>query len=185
MQLRPGKIPHYSRAAFGGFVDLLGIEDLPFQLQEFFQAALVPALFKRRQQPGVYDPADQFVAEEVGRKTKDVGIIMPAGDFGGEFVVADGGARMPKILLAAMDMPSPLPSIKTPLRLPIGNASGGRDGKVRVVTRFGRISAEINEFMSAIGDLRNDALFDGKAAMITSNGDFHSAISLKCRESNS
>src|SRR5438105_4802110 len=57
----------------------------------FFDTAGVPARFKFGLEPDPNHAIDQFAPQQIGRKTENIGVIVPAAHLGSNAVVTRGG----------------------------------------------------------------------------------------------
>src|SRR5260370_33101124 len=62
------------------------------KLLDFLDAPRVPAALEVGRQPDAHHAVDQLLAEQVGRQTQDVGVVVPPAHLGGDAVVTRGGA---------------------------------------------------------------------------------------------
>ncbi len=106
-----------------------GPEELALKFGNFFQTALMPAIFEGRQQPGVHNAADKFVAEEVGGKAQDVGVVVAAADLGGQLVVADRRANAGELVGYDGHADTGAVNQDATVALARGHGLGGGDGK--------------------------------------------------------
>src|SRR5690606_3865677 len=66
----------------------LPVEQLLFEFLDLLDAALMAAALEGRLQPGLDDLHGHAIGEHIARQAEAVGIVMAAGQFGGDLVMA-------------------------------------------------------------------------------------------------
>ncbi len=124
-------------------------------------------------QPDLDHAVDEPVTQQVGRKTKNVGVVVQPAHLRGQIVVAGGGTNARKLVRHDTHAHSCAADQNSPINLP--RADGGRNlGRVvGVIDALGTLRAEVEPLVAQFGKPGEHLPLHGKASMIAGNGNFH------------
>lgn len=124
-------------------------------------------LFKWGLQPEFHHPLDQFLAKQVGADAQDIGIVVPAAHFGGDAVMAGGGANARNLIRRDAHSYAGATHQNTTVRQLVTDSGGDLKGVIRVIHTFFPGGTNIVNFMSHGRQEVGDALLDLITPVVT------------------
>ena len=135
------------------------------------------AALKLRVQKDVYDPLRHVGTDHPGAHGQHIGVVVAAGELGGEGIAAQGAADAVDLVGGDGDADAGGADDDAPVTAAVGHRLGGRLAEDGVVAALLTVTAAVQDVEALGGEIGLDMLLEAVAAVVRRNGN-HSLLLL-------